>query len=58
MKKQPSNTREQCAYDRGAGAARAAHGDSAAKAANPHKKESNEWFFWNDGFDSVSLKNA
>jgi hypothetical protein len=65
MQKKPSNTREQCAFDRGVynkKLARVASQASAAKVGivekwrevhNPHKKGSPEHQFWNEGFDSV-----
>jgi hypothetical protein len=66
MQKKPSNTREQCAFDRGAFKARMIDAHIIQRSAktwadmrderNPHKKGSVERQFWNDGFDSVSLK--
>jgi hypothetical protein len=67
MKNEPSNTREQCAFDRGAQRAREAlvctemmnAGVASAQmrahrdGRNPHKKGSVEYTFWNEGFDSV-----
>lgn len=65
MKKQPSNTREQCAYDSGAFKRRmlpSALVSISSKtwaeirdARNPHKKGSQEHQFWNEGFDSAQL---
>jgi hypothetical protein len=54
MQKKPSNTREQCAFDRGAQYARAClRTGGGGRAMNPHKKGSVERDFWNEGFDSV-----
>jgi len=69
MPKKPSNTREQCAFDRGAQRARetkqrcrdmqldvgaAATVISAHREGrNPHKKGSPEHQFWNEGFDNA-----
>lgn len=69
MQKKPSNTREQCAFDRGVQRARetkqrcldiGARGMATAdemrahrEGRNPHKKGSAEYKFWNEGFDSV-----
>lgn len=64
MQRKPNNTREQCAFDSGAQKARVIYQPELPVTAeqwgekrdqrNPHKKNSNEWQFWNDGFDSVS----
>ena len=61
MQKKPSNTREQCAFDRGASLARVVKSGVATRsekqlaerADNPHKKGSQEHQFWNEGFDSA-----
>lgn len=61
MERKPSNTREQCAYDAGRNKAERhmSQGcfqsdlDTLRKSANPHKKGSKEWQFWNEGFDSL-----
>jgi hypothetical protein len=61
----PSNTREQCAFDRGvynkklavqacqANLAKVGVVDKWREVHNPHKKGSAEHKFWNEGFDSV-----
>lgn len=64
MQKKPSNTREQCAFDRGAfkarmiGASVLSPADETTREKmrdqrNPHKKGSPEYQFWNEGFDSA-----
>lgn len=65
MERTPSNTREQCAFDRGAQLASKMEvmvdtsefvDSDIAKfrdERNPHKKGSPEHKFWNEGFDSV-----
>lgn len=65
MQKKPSNTREQCAFDRGAAKARSAKNAmqylnagqlefiGKYRESNPHKKGSPEHQFWNEGFDSA-----
>ena len=56
MQKKPSNTREQCAFDRGQSMGRynkKYDEKGSDKSANPHKKGSVEHQFWNEGFDSV-----
>jgi hypothetical protein len=50
----PSNTREQCAFDRGAQMARSGNVPAIKRDQhNPHKRGSAEHKFWNEGFDSV-----
>lgn len=51
----PSNTREQCAFDRGAQAGEHAKRNGGIHGGNPHKKGSVEYKFWNEGFDSAQL---
>lgn len=62
MKKMPSNTREQCAYDSGCHKARMVMNLTAPRdeqwvkwrdQRNPHKKGSAEHEFWNEGFDNA-----
>lgn len=64
MERKPSNTREQCAFDSGAHKARVIYQPELPVTAeqwaekrdqrNPHKKNSSEWQFWKDGFNSVT----
>lgn len=66
MSKEPSNTREQCAWDGGVRLATKMHlmvdtsefldsdVDKFRDQRNPHKKGSKEREFWNAGFDSVT----